>query len=140
MQSGRQQGQPDSKKPVFFLDRGLGRYLVANAIRSQGYEALPMADVYPDGRDQRLPDPEWMRRADQEGWVAISKDRDIPRAHADTLAATTLRLFLFPNPNVSGAELVRRLMDNWDTVLRRAATNGPYAYVIHPRSLVRRWP
>ena len=140
MRSGRQHEQPDLERPVFFLDRGLGRYMVANAIRAMGYEALPMVDVYTDGRDLRLPDPEWMRRADREGWVVISKDSQIPNDHADALNATTLRLFLIPNANIPGAEIVRRLMTNWDGILRRTATSGPYAYAVMPHRLEKRWP
>lgn len=99
-----------------------------------------MADVYTDGRDLGLPDPEWIRRADRENWVAISKDSGIPRDHADTLAETTLRLFLIPNANLTGTEIVDRLSRNWVAIVRRASTIGPYAYAIHPRSLVKRWP
>ncbi len=114
--------------------------MVANAIRARGHIALPMVDVYTDGRDLRLPDSEWMRRADREGWVAISKDNAIPRDHADTLDATTLRLFLIPNANIPGTEIVRRLMANWDGILRQSETSGPYAYVVLPNRLERRWP
>lgn len=140
MRSGRQRQQPDPERPVFFLDRGLGRYFVANAIREKGYVALPMADVYADGRDLRVPDSEWIRRADQEGWVAISKDNRILRDHKDSLDATTLRLFLIPNANMRGAEIVARLMTNWDAILRRTATSGPYAYAVLPHRLEKRWP
>ena len=99
-----------------------------------------MADVYPGGRDLRLPDPEWIRRADREGWIVISKDNAIVRDHRDVLEATTLRLFLIPNPSLTGAEMVRRLMDNWHAILRRAATGGPYAYAVLPDRIEKRWP
>ena len=87
MPSGHRHGPPDPGQPVFFLDRGLGRHIVANAIRARGFEAFPMADVYPGGQDLCLPDPEWIRRADREGWVVISKDKAVLRDHADVLAA-----------------------------------------------------
>lgn len=140
MRSGPRQEQPEPKEPVFFLDRGLGRHMIADAIRAKGYEARAMADVYTDGRDLRLPDSDWIRRAGREGWVAISKDNQIPRDHVDTLNATTLRLFLIPNSNMAGAEIVRRLMDNWDAILRRTETSSPYAYAILPDRLEKRWP
>ena len=140
MQSGRQRELPEPEQPVFFLDRGLGRHMVADAIRAKGYEALPMIDVYSDGRDQSLPDADWIRRADEEGWIAISKDNALVRDHADTLAATTLRLFLIPNPNLTGGTMVERLMHNWEAILRRATTSGPYAYAILPGGLAKRWP
>ena len=81
-----------------------------------------------------------MRRADREGWVAISKDNAIPRDPADTLDATTLRLFLIPTANIPGTEIVRRLMANWEAILRQSETSGPYAYVVMPNRLKRRWP
>ena len=111
--------------------------MIAEAIRAKGYEALAMADVC---RDLRLPDSDWMRRAGREGWGAISKDNRIPRDHSDTLSATTLRLFLIPNSNMSGADMVTRMMDNWDAILRRTATSGPYVYAILPNKLEKRWP
>ncbi len=79
--------------------------MIAGAIRARGYEALAMADVYPDGLDLRLPDSDWIRRAGREGWAAISKDNQIPRDHAHALDATTLRLFLIPNSSMAGAGL-----------------------------------
>ena len=99
-----------------------------------------MADVYTDGRDLGLADPEWMRRADREDWVAISKDNRIPREHADTLAETTLWLFLIPNANLTGADIVDRLTRNWAAIVRRASTAGPYAYAVLPHRLEKRWP
>ena len=114
--------------------------MIADAIRAKGYEALAMVDVYTDGRDLRLPDSDWIRRAGQEGWVAISKDNQIPRDHAATLGATTLRLFLIPNSNMSGADIVKRLMDNWDAILRHSEIGGPYVYAILPSKLEKRWP
>lgn len=99
-----------------------------------------MADVYRGGEDQRLPDAAWIRRADRESWVAITKDSALLRDHLDVLNGTTLRLFVVPNANLTGVEIVRRLNHNWEAILRRAATDGPYGYAILPNGLQRRWP
>jgi hypothetical protein len=40
-----------------------------------------MADVYPDGVDQRVGDDEWIARASAEGSVALTKDTSIVRDH-----------------------------------------------------------
>ena len=138
MPSGRRRPQPDP--PVFFLDRGLGRRRVADAIRARGYQALPMADVYPNGADQRIGDPEWIRRADREGWVALTKDASIVRDHRAVLAQTTLRVFAFNNANVTGSELVSRLNTSFERIIRRSAVPGPYVWVIGRNSLEQRWP
>ena len=55
MPSGRAKRQPESE-PVFFLDRGLGRHVLAAARRDAGQQVLTMADVYPDGADMSVED------------------------------------------------------------------------------------
>lgn len=140
MPSGQRRQRPDAPPPVFFLDRGLGRHLIAEAIRARGYEALPMADVYPDGADQRISDPEWITRADTEGWIALTKDASIIRDHRDVLAETQLRVFAFNNANLTGTELVARLDANFNRILQRARKPGPYLWVITPDGLQLRWP
>ena len=77
-----------------------------------------MADVYPDGADRRIADPEWIKRADREGWIVLTKDPSIIRDHQDVLAETTLRVFAFNNANVAGAELVTRLESNFNRILQ----------------------
>ena len=114
--------------------------MVAEAIRARGYEALPMVDVYPDGTDQRTTDPEWIRRADREGWVALAKDPSIVRDHRDVLAETTLRVFAFNNASLTGREMADRLGYNFNRILQRAKKPGPYVWIIKPNGLQRRWP
>ena len=98
-----------------------------------------MAEVYPGGADQRIADPYWMLRADQEGWVALTKDHSVVRDHRDVLAETTLRVFAFNNANLTGPEMVDRLEINFNRILQRAAKPGPYVYVIGRDSLALRW-
>ena len=42
MPSGRAKRQPDHEPVVFFLDRGLGRHVLANALRDAGHVVLTM--------------------------------------------------------------------------------------------------
>lgn len=99
-----------------------------------------MADVYLDGTDQRVSDPEWIMRADSQGWIALTKDYSIIRDHGDVLAETTLRLIAFNNANLTGPELVARLETNFNRILQRAKRPGTYVYVIEPNGLQLRWP
>jgi hypothetical protein len=46
MPSRRRGSPPDTPLTVFFLDRGLGRGLVADMLRSEGHEVKPMADSF----------------------------------------------------------------------------------------------
>lgn len=139
MPSGRRRQRPDPEKPIFFLDRALGRYDVADAIRSRGFDALPMADVYPAGTDQRLEDPVWILRADREGWIALTKDCSIVDGHEDELLRTTLRVFAFNKANLTGAEMQSRILDHLNRILQRAAKPGPYVDKITKKGLDRYW-
>lgn len=140
MPSGRRYQQPKQPQPVFFLDRSIGRLQIAQVIRTRGYEALPMAEIYPGGVDQRIPDPEWILKADQENWVALTKDYSVVRDHSDVLAKTTLRLFSYNNANLTGPEMAKRLETNFSRILQKIAKPGPYIYVIARDKLEFRWP
>ncbi len=140
MPSGRTRLLPDADPPVFFLDRGLGIHFVADAIRMRGYAALPMADVYPSGADQSVADHEWIERASREGWIALTKDYSIVRAHGNALSASTLRVFALSNSNLTGPQMATRYAHNLDRILLRARRPGPYVYIVNPAGLERRWP
>ena len=140
MQSGRRRSRPDLPDPVFFLDRGLGINLVASVIRERGYRVLPMVEVYPGGADQRVTDDEWIRRASDEGWIALTKDYSIIRDHAVALVASTLRVFALSNANLTGPAMAERYAVNLDRIVQRAAKPGPYVYVVTAAGLDRRWP
>ena len=58
MPSGRTRSRPEAP-PIFFLDQGLGRNIVAAALRDAGFIAITMIDVYPHGTDQRAGDDEF---------------------------------------------------------------------------------
>ncbi len=63
--------QPEN--PVFFLDHCIGRYRVANALRSAGeLVELHYMHFEPDAEDAR-----WLSDVGKRGWVVITKDRHI---------------------------------------------------------------
>ena len=139
MPSGQRQEQPDPTTPIFFLDRSVGKYTVAGALRQIGVKAIHMGEVYPDD-GQYVSDPEWIERCGQEGWVALSKDPAAGRDHLDAVEEAGLQLFVFSNANVTGEENVRRVHVNWGQILSLTKRPGPYVYTIMANSLRKRWP
>lgn len=141
MPSGRTRSRPESAPEVFFLDRGLGVRYVAEAIRAAGHTALPMSDVYPDGRDQHVGDDEWIAHASESSWIALTKDYSILRDHTPALTASTLRVFAVSNANLIGPQMAERYATNLNRILQRARKPGPYLYVVMRSSLeLRRAP
>jgi hypothetical protein len=68
---------PSASRPDFFIDRSLGRHVVASALRDAGSVAHAMADVYGERIGQGLADEEWLRDAGEAGWVVLMKDAKI---------------------------------------------------------------
>lgn len=99
-----------------------------------------MADVYPNGHDQIVGDDEWIVRASDEGWIALTKDLAVVRDHTAALEQSTLRVFALNNANLSGPEMAERYRENLGRILRRSAQPGPYVDVVTSRGLERRWP
>ena len=58
---------------VFFLDRNLGRYTIAEALREAGADVEIHDDHFPnDAKDE-----EWLREVARRGWVILTKDKRI---------------------------------------------------------------
>lgn len=86
MRSSRK--QPEPAPPTFFLDRGLGKRHVAGVFTAAALSTVLMAEVFPDD-GQQVSGDDWIHRASQEGWVALTKDTAIVRNHSDALMAST---------------------------------------------------
>lgn len=140
MRSGRRRSLLEVRDPVFFLDRGLGINFVANAIRARGYRVMPMVEVYPGGADQLVTDDEWIKRASDNGWIALTKDYSMIRDHEGTLAASTLQVFALSNANLTGPAMADRYAMHLNRIVQRSAKPGPYVYVVTAGGLELRWP
>jgi hypothetical protein len=134
--------KPPAPPPEFFVDRSLGRHIVAGAIRALGYVVYSMADVYPDGEDQRVADAQWIAEADERGWVVLSKDERITRRPDEqaALAASQLRVFALGTQSMTGPEMAARYVANIHRMVQRSRKPGPFVDIVRPDSVERRWP
>lgn len=99
MRSSRRRRDP--AQLTFFIDRGLGKHHVPSVFEAAGLSVVRMADAFPaDG--QFVGDDDWIQRASDEGWVALTKDTAIVRDHTDVLARSTVRVFALPSANLTG--------------------------------------
>lgn len=55
---------------TFFLDRQLGRYKVASALRAAGLTV----EIHDAHFSQSAPDTEWLAAAGANGWIVITRD------------------------------------------------------------------
>jgi hypothetical protein len=134
---------PSASPPEFFIDRSLGRHVVAKALRDAGAVVHAMADVYGERIGQGLPDEEWLRDAGKRGWVVLMKDAKIRYRPAElqVLIDHGLRAFCLTNANLRGVEMAARFVDNLPRVVRVAQERrGPYIYGVYSDGVRALWP
>ena len=87
---------------TFFVDRSLGRQLVANALRLAGESV----EIHDDHFAPDAPDDVWLTAVGQRGWIALTKDKAIRFRKNERAAvqSANARLFVLTAGNITGAE------------------------------------
>ncbi len=65
--------KPQLEDPTRFLDRNLGRHIIAKQFRLEGMKVEVHDDHFPLG----APDEEWLAHAWNMNWVAVTMDKNI---------------------------------------------------------------
>ncbi len=95
--------QPD--RPVFFLDRSLGKKRVAIALRETG-AILHIHDDHfpPDAKDE-----DWLTEAGRRGWIVLTKDHRIRYRHVERLALMKagVAAFILTSGDLQGEEMAQ---------------------------------
>lgn len=65
--------RPPEDRPVLFIDRNLGRHILADRLREAG---IP-CEVHDDHLPQDATDADWLRLVGTKGWIAIGRDKNI---------------------------------------------------------------
>lgn len=73
---------PPLEEPVYFVDRSLGKRVIAERLRDEGIKV----EVHDDHLAQDAPDEEWVRLAADRGWVALTRDKNIRHRSAEISA------------------------------------------------------
>lgn len=88
---------------VLFIDRSLGKKIVAGALR----QAVAQVEIHDDHFPPDAPDEDWLREVGRQGWVVLTKDRGI-RYRAPALVAirqSAVRMFVLTAGDLQGAEM-----------------------------------
>lgn len=114
---------------TFFLDYQIGRYIVADALRTVGARV----EVHIDHFAQAATDTEWIPEVGARNWVLITKDQNIRRNPLERAAyeAAKLRGFVVTADELSGPGLAQLLVRCLPGIARRAAGRpGPLLFTI----------
>ena len=131
--------QPD---PEFFIDRSLGRHVVADALRTEGLTVHTLASVYGEQEGQQVADEDWLRLAGEKGWLVLMKDDSIRRRPAELAAVreAEVRAFCVTNANLTGRQYADLLVRHRHRIIQRSRRPGPYVYGVYEDGLRQLWP
>ena len=85
---------------IFFLDRSLGKHIVADALRQAG----AAVEVHDNHFPQDARDEEWLRAVGERGWIVLTRDDHIRyRFHEwAALRQAGVRAFVLVRRSLSG--------------------------------------
>lgn len=137
----RRRGQPAELTPEFFLDRSLGRHVVANALRAEGLAVQTLAERYPE-TEEFVADEVWILEATADGLVILMKDDRIRRKPREQQAIldSGARAFVVTNANLTGDQLAGLFVENRHRIIQRSRHPGPYIYGVYPGRLEKLFP
>ena len=114
---------------TFFLDYQIGRYVVAEALRTAGARV----EVHIDHFAQNAPDREWIPQVGQREWVLVTKDKNIRRnpLEREAYEENKVRGFIVTGKEMGGQDLAELLVRCLPGMVRRAAgRQGPMLFTI----------
>jgi PIN domain-containing protein len=105
MPSGASGARPEAARlasVTFFLDHQIGRYQVAEAMRSAG----ALVEVHLDHFRGDAPDVDWIPEVARRNWVLITKDQNIRRNPLERTAyiASNLRGFVLTGKDMNARD------------------------------------
>ena len=88
--------------PVIYIDESLSQQILATALRSRRLEVRIRSDVFRPG----VPDPEWLSHVGREGWIVLTKDKNIRRRQNEMIALINagVRAFVLSGGEMTGDE------------------------------------
>ena len=103
----RTQSQSRVDLLIFFLDRSLGKHIVADALRQAGAAVA----VHDDHFSQDARDEEWLRAVGERGWIVLTRDDRIQyRSQERTaLIQAGVRAFVLVRRSLSGPAIAGHL-------------------------------
>jgi hypothetical protein len=132
--------EPQPEPYTFFLDKGLGKFSVATAMRAIGLKVETYAECYP-GKDRIREggDQKWLVEVGRRGRVILTKDKNIRRNQVEiaALLMSGAPAFALTSGSISGEQMGKILVKAMPEIHRFLATYPPpYVTIVHGSSRV----
>ncbi len=103
-------------RPVLFIDRNLGRHILAEQLRAA---AIP-CEVHDDHLPQDTTDEDWLQLVGKKGWIAIGRDKNIRYRGPEkaALIQANARLIVVRAKNTTGQDIADILIKHINRIYR----------------------
>jgi hypothetical protein len=114
---------PPKSRPVFFIDRSLGKKAIAERLRQTDIKV----EIHDDHFPQDAPDQEWLAQVGRRGWIVITKDDKIRYRPIEVAAyrANNLRVFILGSGELKAEEMAAAIVKAMPKILRLVARTAP---------------
>ena len=112
-------------EPTLFLDRNLGRHIIAKRLRDDGMAV----EVHDDHLPPDAPDEDWIALVGREGWVAVTKDKNVRyrTAELEAIREHSARVLVIRMKNATGSDIADVLAKGRRRIARfTARTPAPF--------------
>ncbi len=101
---------------ALYLDRNLGKHVIAKALRDAGYPV----EVHDDHLPIDAPDEDWIELVGKRGWIALTKDKNIRYRFAElnAIRAHDARVVVIRAKNVTGDDLAALVVSHYNKIQR----------------------
>ena len=98
--------QPDDI--VLFLDRNLGKHVIAEALRNAGHQV----EIHDDHLPSDAPDEDWIKLISSHNWVGMTKDKRIRyrTAEINSIRDNRARVIVIQAVNLTGPDIAEILV------------------------------
>ena len=124
------------EEPILFLDRNLGKHIIADRLRSAGMKV----EAHDNHLPPDAPDEDWLALVGRMGWVALTKDKNIRyrTAELESIRRNAARIIVIRAKNATGSDIAELLVKGRRRIARFVAkTVAPFVAAIDGRSRIR---
>lgn len=121
----RKRSAPSSKPPrkdaPYYLDRNMGKHVIADALRAAG----STVELHDDHLAADAPDEDWIALVGRNAWLAITKDKNIRHraAEIDAIKQFKAKVYVVRAKNATGADIANILAANRGKIQKFAKEN-----------------
>jgi predicted nuclease of predicted toxin-antitoxin system len=131
--------RPPDDRPVLFIDRNLGRHVLADSLRQAGIAC----EVHDDHLPQDATDADWLKLVGDNGWIAIGRDKNIRYRGPEkaALIQANARLIVVRAKNTTGQDIADLLIRHTNRIYRFASKHdAPFIAGITRDGIITKYP